>query len=101
MIHRPFSPARLFKIIPVILLALAVFSFLFLSLWNWLMPVIFNLPVINFWQALGLLVLSKIIFSGFGPGKRHHKISPEMRERFERYHQMRHGKEFDPEKNNE
>jgi hypothetical protein len=26
-------------------------------LWNWLMPVIFELPVITFWQALGLSAL--------------------------------------------
>jgi hypothetical protein len=33
-------------------------------LWNWLMPAIFNLTTITFWQAAGILVLSKIIFSG-------------------------------------
>lgn len=38
-------------------------------LWNWLMPAIFNLGVINFWQALGLVLLSKILFGGFS-GKR-------------------------------
>lgn len=27
-------------------------------LWNWLMPVIFELPVIDFWQAFGLMMLS-------------------------------------------
>jgi hypothetical protein len=37
-------------------------------LWNWLMPTIFNLCFINFWQALGLLVLSRILFGGFGGG---------------------------------
>ncbi len=31
-------------------------------LWNWLMPVIFKLPVITFWQALGLTCLSNILF---------------------------------------
>jgi hypothetical protein len=33
-------------------------------LWNWLMPVIFKLPVIGFWQAIGLLLLSQIFFKG-------------------------------------
>lgn len=32
------------------------------ALWNWLMPTIFALPSINFWQAWGLLVLSSILF---------------------------------------
>lgn len=31
-------------------------------LWNWLMPDIFNLPRIGFWQAVGLNVLSSILF---------------------------------------
>jgi hypothetical protein len=31
-------------------------------LWNWLMPTIFGLPIITFWQAVGLNVLSTIIF---------------------------------------
>lgn len=39
-------------------------------LWNWLMPVLFGLSVITFWQALGILILSKIIFGGGHWGKR-------------------------------
>ena len=31
-------------------------------LWNWLMPTLFNLPVITFWQALGLNMLAGILF---------------------------------------
>jgi hypothetical protein len=31
-------------------------------LWNWLMPTIFNLPEITFWQALGINALSTILF---------------------------------------
>ena len=30
-------------------------------LWNWLMPSIFGLPFITFWQALGLNALSAIL----------------------------------------
>src|SRR5690606_39508079 len=41
-----------------------------LLLWNWLMPDLFGVPQIDFWQALGLLVLSKILFGWKGgPGK--------------------------------
>jgi hypothetical protein len=32
-------------------------------LWNWLMPDLFNLPVISFWQAIGLNILSSILFN--------------------------------------
>lgn len=33
-------------------------------LWNWLMPVLFSLPAITFWQAAGLMVLINILFRG-------------------------------------
>ena len=33
-------------------------------LWNWLVPMIFGLGTITFWQALGLIVLVKLIFGG-------------------------------------
>lgn len=33
-------------------------------LWNWLMPHIFGLPKIGFWEAWGLLLLSGLLFSG-------------------------------------
>jgi uncharacterized protein YqhQ len=39
-------------------------------LWNWLMPVIFGLPALSLWQALGLLVLMRILFGSFGFGRR-------------------------------
>jgi hypothetical protein len=42
------------------------FGFITMYLWNWLVPTLFAGPVINFWQTLGLLALSKILFSGFG-----------------------------------
>lgn len=71
-----------------------VFGGLVMLLWNNLMPDLFHLPLITFWQALGLLVLAKILFSGFrggGPfqGRWRHKVqqrwmemTPEERERF-------------------
>ena len=33
-------------------------------LWNWLMPAIFKLPTIGFWQAIGILCLSQLLFKG-------------------------------------
>ena len=38
------------------------------ALWNWLMPTIFGLPTLDFWQALGLLALTRILFGGFSMG---------------------------------
>ncbi len=40
-------------------------------LWNWLVPDLFSGPVLSFWQALGLLALSKILFGTFGKGGGH------------------------------
>ena len=43
-----------------------------MALWNWLLPSLFGLPVVTFWQALGLLALSRILFGGVGlSGRRH------------------------------
>jgi hypothetical protein len=65
-----------------------------MSLWNWLMPALFGLRLINFWQALGLLVLSRLLLGGFiGPFRRgmHWRgrmmerwaqMTPEEREKF-------------------
>jgi len=51
-------------------LAIFAVGFITMSLWNWLVPALFSGPYITFWQALGLLILSKLLFWGFG-GKRH------------------------------
>ena len=40
-----------------------------LLLWNWLVPTLFNGPEIGFVQSLGLLVLAKILFGGWGGGR--------------------------------
>ena len=49
-------------IITSILLAVPV-----MALWNWLMPVIFGLGKISFWQALGLNLLSALLFKNTNP----------------------------------
>ena len=59
---------KILKVITFVLLFVAVGGLVFMNLWNWLIPAIFGLKVISFTQALGLLVLSKILFGGFGRG---------------------------------
>ena len=80
--------------VPLAALALVLFTFLVMNLWNWLMPALFGWKVITFWQAAGLLILSKILFGGFrggrgGPGHwrrrmrdRWENMTPEERENF-------------------
>ncbi|OWW26992.1 hypothetical protein B4Q04_04760 [Zobellia sp. OII3] len=48
---------------------LVLFAYIFMYLWNWLMPEIFGLTTLDFWQAGGLLILAKIIFGNFSGGK--------------------------------
>ena len=91
---RKYGALRGLKIAVFFVVALLVFGFVTMYLWNWLMPAIFHLTRIGFAQALGLVLLSKILFGGFhrhGGGRRQWKqhmeqrwagMSPEERERF-------------------
>lgn len=59
--------------IPLFLLIIAIMlGALVMLLWNWLMPDIFGLPALSFWQAVGLLVLCKVLLGGLGMGGHHH-----------------------------
>ena len=72
--------------------AVAVFGYVVMSLWNWVVPAVTGLHPVSFAQALGLLVLSRILFGGWrGHGGGHwrqrmrdrwEQMSPEERERF-------------------
>jgi len=42
----------------------ALFGWLTMLLWNWLMPIIFGLPTITFIQAIGLQVLTGLLIRG-------------------------------------
>lgn len=48
---------------------LFLFGFVVMLLWNWLMPEIFGLKRLGYWQAWGLLALSSILFKGMGSSK--------------------------------
>ena len=49
-----------------VLVFIAVLSLVVMVLWNWLMPMIFGITAITYLQALGLLILSKILLTGIG-----------------------------------
>ena len=48
--------------IGLILLGCFIAGIFVMWLWNWLMPIIFQLPVITFWQAVGLAMLCRCLF---------------------------------------
>jgi hypothetical protein len=81
---------RAAKIAVIGILAIGVFGFVTMTLWNWVVPAVFGGRTISFWQGLGILILSKILFGGFGgrPGRgnrwkrRMAEMTPEESERF-------------------
>ncbi len=46
------------------------FGWLVMILWNWIMPPIFHLTEIGYWQGFGILLLAKIIFATGNRGPR-------------------------------
>lgn len=61
---------HLIWIAPLAILGIILFVFIggqiVLHLWNWLLPPLFGFREIGFWQALGILILCRILFGGFG-----------------------------------
>jgi len=43
-----------------------LFGFVIMWLWNWLMPMIFGLTTLTFWEAVGVFILFKILLGGCG-----------------------------------
>ena len=65
--------AKVFKIIGFTLVGVVMaclfallFGYVVKILWNWLMPAVFGLGTITYWQAFGLILLAKLLFGGFG-----------------------------------
>jgi hypothetical protein len=84
---------RFLKVLAIVTLAVTVFGFVASHLWNGLMPGLFGLRAITFWQAIGLIILGRLLFGGFGPrfggapwrrhwAERWERMTPEEREKF-------------------
>ena len=91
----------LFLVVPP---AMVLFGWLFgeivMHLWNWLMPALFGLKMITFWQAIGLLILARIRVGGLGGGSSNNRqrrragmrwecMTPEEHERFREWTRTR------------
>jgi hypothetical protein len=78
----------------LVLVGIAVLGWMVMTLWNWVVPALFvSARAIDFPHALGLLVLSRILFGGFRGhggwhGRRHwrrwERMTPEERENFQK-----------------
>ena len=84
---------RILRGLAIAIVAFTVFGFVVSQLWNYLMPALFGLHAITFWQAVGLVVLGRLLFGGFRPGfggapwrrrmmERWEQMTPEEREKF-------------------
>ncbi len=89
---------RLIWIAPLAIVGIALFiaigGEIVMHLWNWLLPMLFGWRHITFWQAIGILVLCRILFGGVsGRGlhrsysgrrmaERWRNMTPEEREKF-------------------
>ena len=89
---------KLILIAPLAIVGIALFiaigGWLVMSLWNWLLPALFGWRMLTFWRALGILLLCRILFGGFGGrgwrrsysgrrvAERWGNMTPEERERF-------------------
>lgn len=98
--------AAIINTILLFLLMFMLISFVLMLLWNWLMPGVFGFAMINYYQALGLLLMSKILFGGEGfyfkrkwknawgmhMQRKMESMSPEERELFRKKWEERCGK---------
>ncbi len=87
-----------------------LFGYVVMLLWNWLMPTIFGLGTIGYWQAVGLIILAKLLFGHIGGGGGSHDkkymekgpkehIKEHFREEFkENFHKWKHYEGFWKEK---
>jgi len=86
--------AKMVALLPVFLIVFAGLVWAVSALWNALMPDIFGLHAISYWQALGLMALSWILFGGlrgcasgrgswrYDMGRRWGRMTPAEREEF-------------------
>jgi len=77
---------RRFFFLTIFLIGLFAMSAIVMFLWNAVIPVVLGVQTLNFWQAMGLLVLCRILFGGvrFGGHRRHHPpfMHPSIRNKF-------------------
>jgi hypothetical protein len=81
---------KCWKIGVLVVVGVAALAWVVMALWNWLLPELFFVKEISYLQAIGVLLLSKILFSGFrghGCHERWHRhrwenMTPEEREKF-------------------
>src|SRR5258706_8083988 len=86
-------PTRFLLFIPLVALGVFVFGEIVMILWNGVLTPVLNVHTVTFWQGLGILALSKVLFSSFrgrgGPRRGYwrermmwNNMTPEQKEKF-------------------
>lgn len=82
-----------------VIAGVAAIGLLVMLLWNWIVPAAFaGAGPIGYWQALGLLLLTRILFGGRGPWRGHPppwNMSPEERDELKARFRERFGERSD------
>ena len=91
----PWIVKKVIKVLVIATAAILLFGFIVMSLWNAILPAVIHVSAISFGQALGILLLSKILFGGFHGGwrggrerwkqgmkEKWDKMTPEDRDKF-------------------
>ena len=82
---------KCWKVAMLVIIGIAVLGWVVMALWNWLVPDLFDGKEISYLEAMGVLLLSKILFGKWGgrhcPASWHHcrleKMTLEEREKFQ------------------
>lgn len=94
--NRRFNWAKMILLFIIIApVAILIFGGIVMLLWNNALAPVLHISTVTFWQALGILVLSKILFSSFSRGgsrryptwkerisKKWNNMTPEEKEKF-------------------
>jgi len=76
---------------------LALFGWVVMLLWNWLMPDLFGLKHLDYWKAWGLLVLCTILFKGIGSSNGNRRNDRKRRRHLRSYMKEEPAAEGEPE----
>jgi len=81
---RPNRGRRIALLLPVLPIAIFVIGWITMQLWNNVLAQVIHVTTITFWQGWGLLILSRLLFGGFGGGRhqRNHYMRKRMQERW-------------------
>lgn len=86
--HKKFWIKKIIGIIILVIVMMALLGWVVMCLWNNVLAAVLPVSVVTFWQALGILLLSKILFGGFHGRWGSHRGGRWGKEMQEKWHGM-------------